>query len=561
MTFFGLTPAEWILPLAIGIVAGLGTNAVAIWMLFHPYRPVRLAGVQVLPMGAIPKEIDRIARRIGEVVGRELLTSEDIAGRLASGDVRDRFDSVLREALESLIQREIGSLREVMTEEQLAGFQASLERILERLRDGLRIYLASPDWEARVHGFALSLGGELRERPLSAVLTPELHDDLISAAGEVWGALVESRELESALEEAARRAAENLSVSEKPLRSYVPHGAVNVGEAVVSQYLPILLERLGSVLEDPETRTRLQQALRRFVDRFLEEQRTWTRIVGRLVITERTLEQTVRSLEEGGIDELVAILRAPEMQTRIAAAVNAGVEETLDRPMRSFLENVEPERVERLTSAAVSRFLAMLRHTTTREVVIGRLDAFLSAAERRNVGQLFDLLGEGRAETLTARTADWFVASLRGERADALLGRVLARQTSWMTSVRIGKPADYLPADAAERAEALLFDPLWGFIQRRVPAAVTELPVARMVEDKLLSYPLQKVEELIWRVSKKELVLIIYLGGFLGALIGSLMLLTMSVPAGLTAAGVFLTLSFLFINLKGRARAAPAPPS
>jgi len=557
MTWLGLTPGEWLLPLAIGIVAGLGTNAVAIWMLFHPYRPVRVVGVQILPMGAIPKEIERIARRIGEVVGRELLTSEDISRKLASSDVRDRFDQVLREVLESLLQREIGPLREAMTEEQLAGFQESLERILARLREGLRIYLQSPDWDARVHRFALALGGELRGRPLSAVLTPELHDDLLTAAGELWNALVESRELEGALEEGARRAAENLAVSDKPLRSYVPHGAVDVGEAVVRQYLPILLARLGNVLDDPATKERLQQALRRFVDRFLEEQRTWARIVGRLVITERTLEHTVRALEEGGIDELVAILRAPEMQARIAEAVNAGVDETLDRPVRSFFENVEAERVDRLTAAAVGRFLNLLRHPTTREVVLGRLDALLAAAERKNVGELLDLLGEGRAEALTARAADWVVASLRGERAEALLDRVLSRQTSWMTSVRIGRPADYLPPDAAARAEGLLFDPLWSFIQRRVPAAVSELPVARMVEEKLLSYPLQKVEELIWRVSRKELVLIIYLGGFLGALIGSLMLLTMSVPAGLLAAGVFFALSFLFINLKGRSDVPP----
>jgi hypothetical protein len=72
-----------------------------------------------------------------------------------------------------------------------------------------------------------------------------------------------------------------------------------------------------------------------------------------------------------------------------------------------------------------------------------------------------------------------------------------------------------------------------------------------MVEEKLRAYPIQKVEELIWRVSQKELVLIIYLGGFLGALVGSLMLLTTSWPAGLITTGFFLLLSFAFINLKG----------
>jgi hypothetical protein len=117
--------------------------------------------------------------------------------------------------------------------------------------------------------------------------------------------------------------------------------------------------------------------------------------------------------------------------------------------------------------------------------------------------------------------------------------------------VPIGRPEDYLPRNAVRRAEGLLFDPLWDFLQSRVPAAVAGLPVATMVEEKLKSYPISKVEELIWRVSRKELVLIIYLGGFLGALIGSTMLFTTSWQAGATATSFFLALSFGFINLKG----------
>ena len=79
---------------------------------------------------------------------------------------------------------------------------------------------------------------------------------------------------------------------------------------------------------------------------------------------------------------------------------------------------------------------------------------------------------------------------------------------------------------------------------------MTGLPIAQMVENKLRSYPISKVEELIWRVSRNELVLIIYLGGFLGALIGSIMLTLESLPAGLLAAGTFMLLSLVFINLK-----------
>ncbi|CAN5736490.1 DUF445 family protein [soil metagenome] len=550
MEFLGLTPWEWLLPLIIGIVAGLGTNAVAIWMLFHPYRPVYAGPVRVLPMGAIPKEIDRIAKRIGETVGKELLTPEDIARTLSSASFRGRFDEVLRGALQAAIDRELPALRELVTPDQAAQLQEVLDRLLEKLLQGIRIYLASPEFELRVRRLARRIATDFRGNHVGMVLTPELHADILRAARELWESVRESDEMRRVIAEALDRFIANLIVSEKPLRSYVPTGAVNLGEAVVAQYLPILLERLGQVLDDPATRLRLQETLRRFVDRFLEEQQTWKRIVGRLVVTERTLSQTVAAIEQGGVEEISGLLRAPEVQARVAAAVNDGVEEVLNRPVRRLLGELTPERADRLRNVLVERVLYLLQHRTTEQFIVGRLDALLTAAEEKTVEELLELLGQKRAAAFPGALAGWIVETLRGARTNAVVERTLAHQTSWMMSVPIGRVGQYLPPDAAQRGEDLLFDPLWSFIQKRVPVAVAGLPIARMVEEKLKGFPIEQVEALIWRVSRNELVLIIYLGGFLGALIGSLMLLTSSVAAGLVATGFFLLVSFVFLSLK-----------
>ncbi|CAN5768972.1 hypothetical protein BH23GEM6_BH23GEM6_06490 [soil metagenome] len=551
MEVFGLTPWEWALPLVIGITAGFMTNAIAIWMLFHPYKPVYLGPVRVMPMGAIPKEIDRIAKRIGETVGRELLTSEDIARTLGSSAFRDRFDEALRDALQSILNREMGPLREMVTPAQVKGLERTLDRLLDKLVQALEIYFQSPDWEDRVRSFTASLTGEFRDRPLSVLLTPELQADLAGAAREIWVSVRESPEFARVIAEAVDRAVDGILVSEKPLRHYVPAGAVNLGEAVVAQYLPLLLERLGQALDHPDTRATLQQTLRRFVDRFLEEQQSWKRMIGRLVITERTLAQTVQAIEQGGVDEISALLREPEVQERVARAVNEGVEDLIDRPLNELLSSVTPQRAERLRALLVERILYLFRHPGTEDVVLRRLDGALGAAGNRSVGDVLGILGEERAGELTNKAGDWVIAALRGPRSIAFLHGIAAHQTSWMLSVPIGRPADYLPRDAVKRAEGLLFGPLWEFLQRRVPAAVGGLPVAEMVEEKLKSYPIAKVEELIWRVSKRELVLIIYLGGFLGAIIGSAMLFTASWQAGAAATLFFLSLSFGFINLKG----------
>jgi uncharacterized membrane protein YheB (UPF0754 family) len=550
MEFLGLTLFQWLLPIMIGVVAGFVTNAVAIWMLFHPYQPVVIRGIRVFPKGAVPKEIDRIAKRIGETVGRELLTTEDIGRTLSSDAFRARFDEAIGDTVRGLLDRELPALREIVTPEQIAGLQEVLDRVVEKVLEGAEIYLASPEWEARVRGFSESLLGELRERPLSAVITPELHQDLLRGAARFWAGVRESPELQRLVVEGLDRGIRNVTVSEKPLRSYVPTGAANLGETVVAHYLPLLLERLGQALDDPATRAKLQLLLRRFVDRFLEEQRTWKRIVGRLVITERTLEQTVEAIEHGGVAELSTLLREAEVRERVARSVNEGVEDFLDRPVRELLENVSPERIERLRQSLVERVLYVLRHPSTEEILLRRLDGFLQAAEGKTIGDLVEVLGEERARDLSGRVTDWIVEAMRGPRTLRMVERTIRHQTEWVVSAPVGRISQYLPEDAERRMELLLFDPLWGFIQRRVPDAVAGLPIARIVEDKLRGYPIRKVEELIWRVSRRELVLIIYLGGFLGALVGSVMLFTVSVPAGLVATGFFLLLSFLFVNLK-----------
>jgi uncharacterized membrane protein YheB (UPF0754 family) len=551
MEFLGLTPWQWLLPILIGVVAGFSTNAVAIWMLFHPYRPIFFGRLRVLPMGAIPKEIDRIAKRIGETVGKELLTPEDIARTLASESFRGRFDEVLRRALHDMLDRDWGAVQDMVPPEQAARLQSVMDRVVEKLLELLEAYLHSEEWELRVRRSALRLTTDLRDQPLAIVLTPALHEGLNRGARELWDGVRESAEFQRVIGEAIERGINNVLVSEKPLRHYVPGGAINLGEAFVAQYLPLLLERLGEVLEDPQTRSQLQVTLRRFVDRFLEEQKTWKRLVGRLVITERTLEQSITAIEQGGVEEISALLREPAVQARVAEAVNDGLEELLNRPVRDLVGEVTPERAARLRNALVDRILYVFRHPTTEQVVLGRFDRFLAAAQGRRVGDLLDLIGPARSRELADRGADWLVETLRGERASELLSRALTRQSTWLMTVRIGRIGQYLPPNFERRAEALLFDPLWSFIQARVPVAVSGLPVAQMVENKLKGYPIQQVEALIWRVSRNELVLIIYLGGFLGALVGSLMLLTSSVPAGLVATGFFLLVSFLFISIKG----------
>lgn len=78
----------WLPPL-VGAAVGYGTNHLAIWMLFHPRREVRLLG-RVLPFtpGLIPRERGKIAGAVAESIEQELLSGRDLVDLLKGSSLR-----------------------------------------------------------------------------------------------------------------------------------------------------------------------------------------------------------------------------------------------------------------------------------------------------------------------------------------------------------------------------------------------------------------------------------------------------------------------------------------
>src|SRR5438045_9080572 len=70
-----------LISLAIVVIAtihGYGAAWLAIWMLFHPYQPVKLFGITVWPQGMIPRHRAKLAESIGNAVGNELVSQQTV---------------------------------------------------------------------------------------------------------------------------------------------------------------------------------------------------------------------------------------------------------------------------------------------------------------------------------------------------------------------------------------------------------------------------------------------------------------------------------------------------
>ncbi len=153
-----------LLTVAVGAISGGITNAVAIWMLFHPYEqrgrwPLRLHG-------AIPKNKARLAKSIGKTVGEKLLTPADLSLRLSAPEVRAAFDSALSGFLDEMLERERGPLVDLLPPEMSAELDRWIDQIGERVADDLAAYLAGPAFAAQAERWMAQWQAEYGDRPI-----------------------------------------------------------------------------------------------------------------------------------------------------------------------------------------------------------------------------------------------------------------------------------------------------------------------------------------------------------------------------------------------------------
>ena len=500
-----------------GAVAGGLTNTVAIWMLFHPYRPPSLAGRRIgFLHGAIPKNQGRLASAIGRAVGTRLLTEEDLTRVLGQPRFREAFDEGLARFLHEILEVERGPLIELLGPEVRDEVDAIVEEVLDYTTARIETYLHSESFEAAVSTRADAFADLVADEPVGDLLTPAREASIAAAAGEWMDAAVSGEAFRETVTEYLRRGSEKLLTADLTIQDVLPEGVVGTLERAVEGYVPLAIQRLGSVLERPAARKRFERAIQDVLKRFLHDLKFHQRVVARLVITEETVKKVLRTLEVEGAERIRLMLRERPLKDAMANGISEAIADLLNRPVNQVFGSPDDEAVIEARQTIVSWIVELARDPSTRRFATRKLEAGLARASGGTWG---DLLGSIPPE----RVSEWAVRAARSE----IAGRVYREGARVLATAALerplGRPARLLPAGATHKIERALSEPLWQWLQAQIPAVVRRLDVAGRVETKVLELPVERVEEMVRGVTERELRTIIYLGYALGATIGGIM--------------------------------------
>jgi hypothetical protein len=501
-----------------GALAGGLTNTVAIWMLFHPYEPPKLFGRWRLGFlqGAIPKSQARLAAAIGRTVGNRLLTPEDLTRTFANREFREAFDERLSGFLDEVLHRERGSIREMLPAHVASDLEAIVADAIGHGVSHLRQYVASEAFEDWVRRHAEGVVAQVADQPGGDLLTPARGAALESAVDEWLQGVVEGEDFARAVDDYLVRGTTRLLRPDRTFEQILPLGLVGSLERAVASYLPLAAGRLGALLEDPDARSKFESTLHDLMHRFLRDLKFHQRVVARLVVKEDTVDRVLDTIEAEGAQRLSEILREPAVQGAIARGVNEAIVDLLRRPVADVLGNADEPSVADARATLGGWVIGMARDPETRAFVVEKLHGGIERAGAKTWGEVLERIPPDRI-------ADALIAAARSDAATRMAATAAERLAGTLLDRRIGTPSAWLPPETPARIEAAIGDPLWAWLQTQVPSVVERIDVARRVEEKVLHFPTPKMEEMVRKVTDRELRTIVRLGYVLGAIIGTVL--------------------------------------
>jgi uncharacterized membrane protein YheB (UPF0754 family) len=502
-----------IITVLVGSLSGGLTNAVAIWMLFHPYERRGLGPFKI--HGAIPKNKERLATSIGKTVGQKLLTAEDLARRLSAPEIEQAFTAALEGILNDLLEADRGPLKSHLSPDMAVSLDRAIGALGEKVSSRLVEYARTPEFAGLMSGWIQKLQDEVGHKPIAEILTTDRREALRAKVDEWVQQLADGPELERTLRHFVDTQLDRLAGDTEPLIERLPVGLVGTVEQGITDYLPVALERIGGVLADPDAKSRVRVALRQAFDSSIRDLLLHERLLAKIMVTDSTFARLLDGIERDGFERFAGTMTSPEMREQFSRAVNAAIVNFLRIPLSERFERLGPERRAALAQTLGDWLVKVARDSSTRSVIARTVDRALAAAEQRTWADVLHVLPAERVaqllgDSLATEKATGWVRDATQSVANQLLARPL------------GRPATWLGEDTTLAMRRGITDAAWGWTRQQVPRIVEQFSVQEMVEKKVLGFSTQRMEEIVRGVTQRELTWIVRIGYMLGAMIGLL---------------------------------------
>jgi uncharacterized membrane protein YheB (UPF0754 family) len=504
--------------IVIATIHGYGAAWLAIWMLFHPYKPVKLFGLTVWPQGMIPRHRAKLAESIGSAVGNELVSQQTVFDALfETSFFQSKVEDFVGVYSKDMLARVYPSFIDALPSQARAPILDSISKLQYRVAEYIAAMLKSEETAEAIAAFVDRQIDELFTRRVGDTLNEDQFNRILEFIRERFERLVNEEGFEEKIGKFVSGRLDDLARSNETLaETFTPETTAFIKERIDSQ-LPPIVHHLADIATSKNTRKQIGALIKREVDDYYEH----LSLIKKIFISRERIHREVDELVNKTLPRRIEeYLRGPAFELEAEAFLNATIDNVLARPWNVLVGQIESEKFDSIKQQITSRILELSRSE--------QLSASVSTYVREAVEQFRpQTLGSALQQIdpeATERAKHFLTRSLVGllARDDTArtINLILSSQIERLLIAPIGRLGDHVSPHSMERASRALVTRITAAARERLPSAIAEFDVGGLVRKKVSDYPMEKLEELVLSVAAHHLKTIELFGAVIGFFIG-----------------------------------------
>jgi uncharacterized membrane protein YheB (UPF0754 family) len=502
----------------IATVHGYGAAWLAIWMLFHPYKPVKLFGITIWPQGMIPRHRERLAQSIGNAVGNELVSQETVFHALfETGFFSRKIEGFVNSYTNELLATVYPSLIEALPTGARAPVLDTISALQYRLAEHIASVLKSEQTAEAVEKFVDRQVDKLLERKLDETISEETFALILQFAGDRLHGLVGEAAFEVKVQAFVGERLDDLARTDATLAEmFTPETIALIKERIDQQVEPIA-HHLADIVTSKTTRQQIGSLIKREVDDYYRQ----LSFLKKIFISRERIYQEVDDLVHSTLPRKVEeYLRGAAFAQEATTFLNSTVDNLMTRPLNELIGQVSSENFDALKRQAAGRLVALARSPELSDSILTYLREALGGLRPQTLRELLETLNPDSASRVKTFLTKSLLTVLARDDTAATINGILSTQIERFLVAPIGRLGDHMPAGAIERACAALTEKITTAARERLPAAIAEFDVGGLVRNKVSEYPIEKLEALVLSVAQHHLKTIELFGALIGFWIG-----------------------------------------
>jgi uncharacterized membrane protein YheB (UPF0754 family) len=460
----------------IGAGIGYSTNWLAIKMLFRPYTEKRFLGIR-LPFtpGLIPKERERIAKSIGEVIQDYLLTDKIIVDELLEVSTKEHVLKLINDN----IYNDNGNidLEQMLLSDDNKTVLGKLENILAiRLYDFLQEKSIKEKLQKIITG-QLKMG--LENIKLTDIITEqEMGNRYKNVINDIKTKDILINFLSGTIRE------------DCTLNELFDEHTINNIKGLLIKYIDAITDDL-KILENEK----LKEKMVELIDKTIKEK---VGALGAMFVNGESIYQTI-------VQKSKEKLREQEVKDEIYAFITNKIDEITNRPMREIIPDETRENLITWLSDYIPKNLAKIDFTSMIDI-------------NNNLYTLVNnLVGDDLEYKINDLVINNYEEMLNNENT---IDTIKSLINTFFDNMRLDNIS--VTKEDKEKIDTFILNKYDSFVNNHLTKLIKDVKLSAIIEKQLNMFDIVMLEDIIISIAKKELNAITLLGGLLGFIISSL---------------------------------------